>query len=383
MRMSLATELVVFALVVAFLTGLTMIVLRATMGKNLTVRIWNTLAPGIALAVVVSYIIARLGGITNLKLMVPLALVCIVVIFLSTMFLGRTIVAGMRNAIANLSAISTDMARTATQMASSSEQLASQTGEQASSLEQVSASLEEMSSIVRSNTASTHAANTMSRETDTAVVNGQSAVDAMVDAFKRIRGSTENTARIIKAIDEIAMQTNLLALNAAVEAARAGDAGRGFAVVADEVRTLAQRSAEAAKTTSSMISESQQSVVYGAGASDNVSTMLHTISGKIAELAKHVSEVSMASTEQAKGIEQVNLAINQIERNTQALAASAEQAAAASGELSASAEGLQKVVDALVRLVNPDTAQASRVTPTRAALRPPSPPQVPAVRRRN
>jgi methyl-accepting chemotaxis protein len=166
-----------------------------------------------------------------------------------------------------------------------------------------------------------------------------------------IKESSDRTARIIKTIDEIAFQTNLLALNAAVEAARAGNAGRGFAVVAEEVRSLALRSAQAAKDTSSMIEESQHRAEQGVSASREVQELLQRIRGNVEEAGTMVREVAAASREQSRGVEQITQAVSQMDQVTQSNAASAEENAAASEELSAQATSLRDTVRTLSTLV--------------------------------
>jgi cell pole-organizing protein PopZ len=180
------------------------------------------------------------------------------------------------------------------------------------------------------------------------VEKSREAMTRMGDAITRIKSSSDQTAKIIKTIDEIAFQTNLLALNAAVEAARAGDAGKGFAVVAEEVRNLAQRSAEAAKNTAALIEESQQNANNGVSVSNEVAGILSGIVESVQKLSQLIGEVSAASDEQSKGIEQIGTAVTEMDKLTQSNAANAEESASASEELAAQAKELGEMVQILV-----------------------------------
>ena len=230
------------------------------------------------------------------------------------------------------------------QISKGSQSLAEGANEQASSLEEISSSLEEMSSMTQQNADNATQANTLSQEANKSAENGNTSMVKMKEAISKIKTSSDETAKIIKTIDEIAFQTNLLALNAAVEAARAGDAGKGFAVVAEEVRNLAQRSAEAAKNTAEMIEESVKNSENGVVITEEVGQLLVDIkegSGKVNDL---ISEIAAASKEQASGIEQVNTAVAQMNQVTQQNAANSEESASAAEELNAQASELSSLI---------------------------------------
>jgi methyl-accepting chemotaxis protein len=179
---------------------------------------------------------------------------------------------------------------------------------------------------------------------------GNQAMARMTGAIGDIQSSAAETARIVRAIDEIAFQTNLLALNAAVEAARAGEAGKGFAVVAEEVRSLAMRSAEAARNTGQLIEQSVANAKRGVTIADEVDASLGSIAAAVGKVNALIGEIAASSRDQSTGIEQISSAVGNIDRVTQQNAAAAEQSAAAAEELSAQAEALRSAVAHLHRI---------------------------------
>ncbi|MBD3168605.1 MAG: chemotaxis protein [candidate division Zixibacteria bacterium] len=266
--------------------------------------------------------------------------------------IARGIITSMRRIINSLTEGAEQVGSAANEVASASQSLAEGASEQASSLEETSSALEEMSGMTKQNADNANQANSLSNQAQTAAQKGSEAMQQMSDAINQIKASSDETAKIIKVIDEIAFQTNLLALNAAVEAARAGEAGKGFAVVAEEVRNLAMRSAEAAKNTSSLIEESQNNADNGVRVTEEFTNILTEISTSINKVSDLVGEVSAASNEQAQGINQVNTAVTQIDQVTQQNASNAEESASASEELSAQAAQMQEIVNDLTRIVN-------------------------------
>jgi methyl-accepting chemotaxis protein len=233
---------------------------------------------------------------------------------------------------------------TSAEIARGNDDLSHRTQEQASSLEETAASMEEMTATVKQNAENATAADRLSRHARSEAEKGGTVVGEAMDAMREIGDSSRRIGDIVGLIDEIAFQTNLLALNAAVEAARAGEQGRGFAVVAAEVRRLAQSSAAASREIKGLIAESGERVEVGAALVEQSSLALRDIVASVKKVTDIVAEIAAASAEQSAGVDQVNLAIAQIDQVTQENAALVEEAAAAAKSMQDQALALSEQV---------------------------------------
>jgi methyl-accepting chemotaxis protein len=297
--------------------------------------------------------VAGMRGLAQQVQWLFLAIAAVLTIGLGVLgyILSRSISRPLNRAVGQLTEVAGVTASASSEVAASSQTLASGASEQAASLEQSSSSLEEVAGMTRQNAEHSQQANVSAADALEQARRGGAVMERMNEAIQAIKSSSDQTARIIKTIDEIAFQTNLLALNAAVEAARAGDAGRGFAVVAEEVRNLAQRSASAAKDTNAIIEESQTKAGEGVNAAGEVVTVLQQIVTSVQQVEALVNEVAGASKEQADAVEQVNAAVAQMDQLTQSNAASAEQTAASAEELSSQSHLLMQVIVDLQAMV--------------------------------
>jgi methyl-accepting chemotaxis protein len=264
----------------------------------------------------------------------------------------RSINGPLHYVIQYLNESSSQLASASSQVSAGSQSLAEGASEQAAGLEESSASMEEMASMTKLNSENAREANTLMRETRRVIDEASHTMDGLIESMKDITQASEETAKIIKTIDEIAFQTNLLALNAAVEAARAGEAGAGFAVVADEVRNLAMRSAEAAKTTAHLIQETVKKIDSGSNLVSLTGQAFSRVVGSTKKVDELVNEITSASEEQTQGIDQINRALAHMDKVVQSNAANAEESAQAAEELHEQAEHLRECVcelDIMVR----------------------------------
>lgn len=267
-------------------------------------------------------------------------------------FFTSTINKSILSNVGRLREAAQSIADAADQVSASSQDMADGASQQASSLEETSASLEELASMTKRNSDSSQQAKKLSEEARKSANEGNQAMKKMNQSMNELKVSTDETSKIIKAIDEIAFQTNLLALNAAVEAARAGQAGLGFAVVAEEVRRLALRTSDAAKETEAIIERSRQAANGGVSVAAEVGAALEDIDNKSAKVNELVGEITAASLEQSQGLEQINRAMSHVDSVTQKNAAGSEENASAAANMKVESVHLQRIVEALGDLVN-------------------------------
>ncbi len=230
------------------------------------------------------------------------------------------------------------------QVASGSQALAQGATEQSASVQELSENANKIATQVKHNAQKAARAKDMVIDTETAINTSYGHMQKLMQAMDDIHNRSSEISKIIKTIEDIAFQTNILALNAAVEAARAGAAGKGFAVVADEVRNLAGKSAEAAKNTTSLIERSVHSINEGVSIADVTAKALQGVVDGVVSTTGLVSDISVASDEQAVAISQITIGLNQISAVVQTNSATSEESAAASQELFSQASLLKELV---------------------------------------
>ncbi len=277
---------------------------------------------------------------------------------------------GLNDTLQQVDSVVVQVGQATEQVQASSQDLAANAQEQSASVEEVASNLEESNSQVKASAENASFANQLASQTSTLASVGLEKMKTMTTAMDSISRSSQEIAKIIKVIDEIAFQTNLLALNAAVEAARAGQHGRGFAVVAQEVRNLAERSAKAAHSTAELIEDSNRRVQEGVSISAETSTSLGEIVQNVVKVKDLVAEIAAASEEQSKALGQINIAMSQVSQGTQSNSSQSEELASTADELGGLADRLREEVARFQlragQTIRPG-AETSRKQPARSA----------------
>jgi methyl-accepting chemotaxis protein/methyl-accepting chemotaxis protein-1 (serine sensor receptor) len=267
------------------------------------------------------------------------------------LWIVRQVGAALRASTGRLLEMSGQVATAAGQIAQSNESLAQGASEQAASLEETSAATREIATMTQRNATATRDIASLVEAQAGDVAEANSRLDAMLASMREIVAAGEKTSAIVKTIDGLAFQTNLLALNASVEAARAGQAGLGFAVVAQEVRNLAQRSAQAARDTAQLVTDSVDAGNAGRAQLDAVALAIRGITERTSKVKSLMGDVTKTGQDQAQGLQQIAQAMEQMDKVTAMTAATAEQRSAASTELSTESQTMRDVITALNRTV--------------------------------
>ena len=249
-------------------------------------------------------------------------------------------VSHLREIITRVLESSREISEAATEIAQGSTDLSSRTETQASHLEETASSMEQIASTIKSSADNSLRGNQMMQDSEKSVQEAGEIIEATTNNIELVFEASNKITDITKIIENIAFQTNILALNAAVEAARAGEQGKGFAVVASEVRNLAQTSQSSVKDITSLIADSNDKIRIATETARKSKEIFMDIEQKIEDTSKIMQDISAMAVEQQAGVDQVNMAVSQMDQSTQQNATLVEQATASSEALMGQAKEL-------------------------------------------
>lgn len=267
--------------------------------------------------------------------------------FISIQKAFEEIRANLGEIISNVTTSSENVALGAEQMSSGTQALAEGTQRQSATIDQLSSTVSGISENVNKTAENARSASEISLECSNIMEEQTVEMKNLITAMDVVEKKSEDIAKVIKAIEDIAFQTNILALNASIEAARAGAAGKGFAVVATEVGTLAAKSAASANSTKAIIDSTLKAVAASTKIAHDAASAINSVTEKSKQAAELVKEIADDATTQAGDLEQATGGINEISEVIQNNSSTAQQSAASCEELSSQSKLMLEMVEKL------------------------------------
>lgn len=303
----------------------------------------------VIIANAISSAVTQQNIVVAVLIVISVLLVLFIVIYAVIMI--KSISGALKNAAESLQQATENINSAASQLTAAATSLAESGAEQAASIEETSATMNQTASMVQQNTENTRRATELTNDTGIIAVDAVRLAGELIAGMDDLSRSSQEISKIVTTITDISFQTNILALNASVEAVRAGEAGKSFSVVAEEVRHLSQQSSSAASNTESIINQNIDLTNRNVGHSRTVSQTLDNINDHAKKASQLLNEISHASEEQSRGVQQINIALSQMEKVTQSNAAISQESAAAANELKTQAHNLLEVYQIIDKLV--------------------------------